>query len=393
MYTGAIEDIGLLLLLAALVAMVARRFRLPYTVGLTIAGIFVSLLPSRPSIHLTRDLIFDVFLPPLIFEAALQMEWPRFKADLPVTSVLATAGVALSGLVVAVGTYYGLHWPLATSLVTAILISATDPVAVIASFRDLGVGGRLQMLVESESLLNDGTAAVLFALAVDAVGTGSVDGRHVVLSFFVTVFGGALSGALVAGIALLLVGRTLDYLVEITFTVIAAFGSFILAEKLHVSGVLATMTAGILIGNSHSRGFLTQEGHVAVESFWEYAAFVVNSLIFLLIGISVAEQPFLITWLACVAVVSLAMAGRAAAVYGCSALFVKSRFRVELANQHVLFWGGLRGALALALALGLPESFPQRASVLAVTFAVVAFSVIVQGLTIQPLLGRAKVAS
>jgi CPA1 family monovalent cation:H+ antiporter len=165
-------------------------------------------------------------------------------------------------------------------------------------------------------------------------------------------------------------GRTEDPLVEFTLTTLAAYGSFIVAEHFHFSGVLGSMTAGLIVGNSSVRGSLSPRGREAVESFWEYIAFIANSIVFLLIGIREAEQHFGALWFA---------AG------GC-ALFARSRRPVCFAHQHVLVWGGLRGALALALALGLPDNVPMRGTIITVAFAVVAFSIFVQGLTITPLL-------
>jgi len=241
-------------------------------------------------------------------------------------------------------------------------------------------------LVESESLLNDGTVAVLYgvALAATAGGTATVGG--ITGSFLLTVVGGIICGGLVGGAVLLLAGRTEDHLVEITFSTIAAYGSFFLAEHFHVSGVLATLTAGVLIGNTASLGAFSKRGRDAVVWFWEYAGFVANSLIFLLIGLRMVTQDILSVIPLAALVVFLLLLGRAVAVYGCCGLFAGSGRRVSAPHQHLLFWGGLRGALALALALGLPADFPKHDTIVSVAFAVVAFSVIVQGLTITPLL-------
>ena len=205
-------------------------------------------------------------------------------------------------------------------------------------------------------------------------------------SFCVTVLGGVVCGALVGGVALLMAGKTEDHLIEISFTLIAAYGSFLLAEHFHLSGVLATLTAGILISHYGLCGALTEKGRAEVISFWEYITFVVNSLIFLLIGIQLAHKSFGAVLLPILAAILFVLLGRILSVYGCCILFFGSRWRVSSAHQHILFWGGLRGALALALVLGLPASLPMRETLTTVTFAVVAFSVIVQGLTVTPLL-------
>ncbi len=203
-----------------------------------------------------------------------------------------------------------------------------------------------------------------------------------------TFFGGIVCGAIVGGAALLLAGRTDDHLIEITFTSVAAYGSFLLAEHFHLSGVLATLTAGVLIGNTGSLGAITDKGREAVEAFWEYVGFVVNSLIFLLIGLRLGLEKISAVWLPTLIVIVFVTSGRAVAVYACCALFRRSKLRVSRNHQHVLFWGGLRGALALALALGLPNDTPLHDEIISVSFAVVAYSVIVQGLTMKPLLRR-----
>ncbi|MCW3096536.1 MAG: nhaP [Chthonomonadaceae bacterium] len=381
-----IERLVVLLLVAATVSMLGRKLRLPYTVGLVLTGSALALSPLSLDIALTRSLIFTAFLPPLIFEAALQIPWKEMRRDLLPTLVLATLGVLLAAGVAAVGMHSLVQWPWETALLLGVLLAATDPVSVIATFKEAGVEGRLRLLVEAESLFNDGTAAVLFGVALAATGGPGMGAWAVTQSFCVTVLGGVLCGALVGGGALLLVGRTEDHLVEITFTLIAAYGSFLLAEHFHLSGVLATLTAGMLLGNLGSLGILTDKGRAEVISFWEYIAFVVNSLIFLLIGIRLAHHSFGAVLIPIVAAIVLVLLGRALAVYGCCLLFQRSRWRVTAVHQHILFWGGLRGALALALVLGLPAALPLRETLITVTFAVVAFSVIVQGLTITPLL-------
>lgn len=205
-----------------------------------------------------------------------------------------------------------------------------------------------------------------------------------VQTLLVSVGGGILAGLVVTGGLFLLVQRTEDHLVEITLTTVAAYGSFLLAEHFHASGVLASTTAGIITGNFGSLGSFTDRGRGAVESFWEYVAFVINSIIFILIGIREAHQNFFVATIP-IAIV-LVLLGRAVAIYPLSALFSRSALRVETSHQHVLFWGGLRGALALALALGLPASIPLHDEIVTVAFGVVAFSLFVQGTSMTPLL-------
>src|SRR5665213_1985420 len=277
--TSHLSQLGLLVFVAALVAMLTRRLRLPYTAGLVLAGIGLSLLPLHLNFQLSKELIFSVFLPPLIFEAALHIHWTDLKTEVPLVVLLATAGLVAAAAVTAVGMHLSSGWGWGSACVFGVLIAATDPVSVIATFKEAGVRGRLLLLVESESLLNDGTAAVAFVLALSFAMKMPADAGHAAGMLVISIGGGILSGALVASGLMLLSGKTTDPLVEITFTTLAAYGSFLLAEQFRCSGVLATLTAGVLIGNRAMRGAVSAPGRVALESFWEYAAFLALSLI------------------------------------------------------------------------------------------------------------------
>ena len=386
--TSDLSQLGFLLFISALVAMLTRRLHLPYTVGLVLAGMALYFSHVYIKWHLTKDLIFSVFLPPLVFEAALFIHWRDFKKELPVVALLATAGVTLAAAVTAVGMYYALSWDWGSAIVFGVLIAATDPVSVIATFKESKAHGRLRMLIESESLLNDGTAAVAFVAVLGVLAGGHETVLSISGALFVTIIGGVVIGGSIAYLFMLLAGRTPDYLVEITFTTLAAYGSFFVAEHFHCSGVLAALTAGLVVGNFRSSGSISAAGRQALGPFWEYVAFVANSLIFLLIGTQVVQQRFKGLWVPVLLAIALVTLGRAAAIYPLCALFARGRLKVDMRHQHVLFWGGLRGALALALSLSLPEDLPRRDLIVVITFAVVAFSVFAQGLTITPLLRR-----
>ena len=381
-----LSQLGLLLFISALVAMLTRRLRMPYTVGLVIAGMILYLFHVHLTLHLSRELIFFVFLPPLVFEAALFISWRELKTELPLVALLATVGVILAAAVTAIGMRYALDWDWGSAVVFGVLIAATDPVSVIATFKEAGVRGRLRLLIEAESLLNDRTAAVAF-VAVLGLLAGTHQGVAAITGMILlTMVGGALTGAAIAAGFMLLAGRTPDYLVELTFTTLAAYGSFFVAEYLHLSGVLAALTAGLVVGNFRSSALITNTGRQALEPFWEYAAFIANSLIFLLIGAQVAQQHFGGLWFPVIAAITVVALGRAVAIYPICAMFMRSRLEVKSQYQHMLFWGGLRGALALALALAVPPEIPQHDAIITLTFAVVAFSIFAQGLTISPLL-------
>lgn len=383
-----IEQIELLLLVAALVAMVSRLVRLPYTVGLVLSGVALSFLPAARGLSVTKDLLFSTLLPPLIFEAALFLPWRSLRQQLPVVLLMASAGVLLAAAVTMLGMHVLADWPLVPAAIFGVLIAATDPVSVIATFKEMRVTGRLRLLVEAESLFNDGTAAVFFGLLL-AVADGAAVTLPGLLGNMLWIVGGALAcGALFAAAALLLASRTRDHLVEVTLTTVAAYGSFLLAEHVHCSGVLATLTAGLVVGSRRHAGGLSRSGREATETFWEFAAFVANSLIFLLIGLEEARQDLAGEWRAALVAILVVLLGRMVAIYPLALVFSRGPLRLPRAYQHVMVWGGLRGALALALALGLPETLPYRAAIVSVAFAVVAFSVIVQGLTMTPLMRR-----
>ncbi len=388
MHDHAILALGLILLVASVVAMLSRRAHLPYSVGLVLAGIALTLAPTGIELRLTRDLIFEVLLPPLVFEAALQLRWQPFRAALPVTLTLAFAGVAIAALAVAWGLHMLLGWRWIAAGLFGVLIAATDPVSVIAAFKEMRVEPRLGTLVASESLLNDGAAAVGFSVLLAIQGGASGGVLAVAGSLLWTVAGGVAAGALVGGAALLLAGRTEEHLVETTLTAIAAYGSFMLAEHLGTSGVLASLTAGLVVGNVGQTGPISASTREWLFDVWEFAAFLANSVVFILIGAQGARHPgALLTGAAGIAI-AVVLLGRMLAVYPICLLFSGTRLRVDPRHQHVLVWGGLRGALALALALALPETLPERGALVAAAFAVVAFSIFVQGMTMPWLIRR-----
>lgn len=387
-----IVTLGLLLFIACVVAIITRRIGLPYTIGLVVAGIGLSLIGYRSRIVLTPELIFTILLPPLVFEAALHLKWQQFRESAPLVLSLAFVGTVMSAAVVAAGMHWVTGWGWPAALLFGALIAATDPVSVIAMMKEQDAPARLRFTMEAESLINDGAAAVLFGLVTAAIAGSSTDIATVGVTAIVTVFGGLLCGIVVAGGLLLLAKGSDDYLVELTLTVLAAYGSFLIAEQLRVSGVLATLAAGMLVGNLGPDRSLTDRGGTAVIRFWDFAAFLANSVIFLLIGSREAEQSIsTYLWPAVVAIV-LVIAGRAVAVYPITGLFSRTRYAVDGATRNILFWGGLRGALALALALAAPRTFPEHGALISVAFAVVAFSIFVQGSTMPWLLRRTATA-
>jgi monovalent cation:H+ antiporter, CPA1 family len=384
----------LLFAVASAVALVARRLRIPYTVALVSAGLVLGGLDLIPAPELTRNLLFTVFLPGLIFEAAFHIDSREFRANLISILSLAVPGVIASTALVAfvltpvfafLGLATGFDWKV--GLVFGALISATDPVAVVALFRTMCAPRRLTLLLDAESLLNDGTAIVFFTLSLSLLSGTATTASALTLQFLSIVGVGALVGATI-GVAVALLTRKIDDpMVEITLTTIAAYGSFVTAETLHASGVIATVAAGMLCGNFGVRGGgMSASTRVASETFWEYVVFALNSIVFLLVGFEVQLSSLLADWLPILTAYLVVTAGRAIMITASHALLGLTRERFPRRWTVVLTWGGLRGALPMVLVLSLPATFPERDLLVSMTFGVALLSILAQGLTMSGLL-------
>jgi CPA1 family monovalent cation:H+ antiporter len=377
----------ILLMVASIVALIGRRFRIPYTVGLVLAGLALS-LRSPVEVALSPKLFLSLLLPPLLFEAAFYLNIEELRRNLSTIVLLAVPGVLLTmflvGGVVSLGS--GLSLPIA--LVFGSLIAATDPVAVVGIFRKLGAPKRLEVLLEGESLLNDGTAIVIFNLTLAFLASGEFNLINGLTDFVRIAGGGLIVGLSFGWFFARLIARIDDHLVEITLTTVLAFGSFLVAEDLlHVSGVLAVVAAGIVGGNVGPRG-MSPTTRIVVFNFWEYAAFLANSAVFLLIGLQLDLPALINSWQSILWAIGAVLASRALVVYLISYLGRS----IPLSWRHVLFWGGLRGGIALTLALSLPPGLePQRETVFLMTFGVVLFSIVGQGFSMDRLLLRLKI--
>jgi len=377
-----------LMVLATVVAMMGRYIKIPYALALVIVGFFAGVTGLLPQVSLEPHVLFAIFLPPLLFEAAINMRLSLLAANWKPVSIYALAGTLLAAFVTAWLSYSLLGLPLGAALVFGALISPTDPISVIAIFRELGVGKNLSMIMEAESLFNDGVAIVLFMFLVSfALGQNItlLDGAS---SFFIVVAGGAALGGAIGLIASRITQEFDDHLLEIMLTTIVVFGSYLSAEWLNVSGVIAVVAAGLAMGSHGMQKGMSSTTRLAVNSFWEYAAFAVNSVVFLLVGFEVTLVnlwPLLPMILAAFLIV---LAGRAIAIYGLSPIVGWCGYRIPAKWQHMLFWGGLRGAIPMALALSLDRSFPGRDEILLLTFGVVLVSLLLQGLTTKPLLKK-----
>lgn len=389
-----IEEIFVVMFVTAMaVAIAVRHLRLPYTVGLVLAGLVLGLVHLFPAPQFDKELLFSIFLPGLIFEAAFHIEFDELWRNRLTISALAVPGVigstvliavALPPLANALGVLAGFTWRHA--LVFGALISATDPVAVVSLFRNFGVPRRLAVLIDGESLLNDGTGIVFFTLSLSIFAGAGVHPRALALDFVTIVGVGGLIGVAI-GLAVSTVLRHVeDPMIEVSLTMIAAYGSFIVADHLDYSGVIATVTAGILCGNYGARTGMSPSTRVAAETFWEFVAFALNSVVFLLIGLEVPISDLLASWLPIIVAWLIVTLARALVVLAVWRTVGLTRERFSGPWCLVLTWGGLRGALPMVLALALPPGFPFREQVVTVTFGVVILSILGHGVTMLPLL-------
>ena len=343
---------------------------------------------------LTKELLFAVFLPGLLFEAAFNIDFREFrKVALPVT-VLAIPGVVAAILLTGLGTAVLIKvlgsksFALSHALVFGALIAATDPIAVVALFRRIKVAERLTTLIEGESLLNDGTAIGLLSLLLSLAAGAATSFGALAVQFVFLVAGGVAIGAAVGFVASRIIARIDDAMIEITITVIAAYGTFVLGEGVHVSGVIATVTAGMYCGYRTRICGMSDATKMAVTTFWSYVAFALNSVVFLLIGFEVPLSAVVAVWPEVIVAFVAVIVARAGVVWGTVALFSRSRNAIPAQWAPIITWGGMRGALSMVLALALPNDFPSKGLVVAMTYGVVFLSIIFQGLTI-PWLVRA----
>ncbi|MEP5763886.1 MAG: cation:proton antiporter [Halieaceae bacterium] len=396
-----VSGIMLLILVASFTAMLGTRLpRLPFTIALVLVGVLVEaaapytpLLAALADFRLTPELVLFVFLPTLVFESAHNLSVRRLQENILPVLILAVPGLLISTAVIGGIFYLFGVFDLIVCLLLGAILSATDPVAVISLFKQLGVPERLNVLVEGESLLNDATSLVLATLLIGIALSGEFSGSMVLAGigdFLWVFFGGSLTGALLAFVACRLLGR-IDALpaVEISLTTVLAYGSFIVAEHgLHVSGIMAVVAAGLVMG-SYGRSMVSPGAERYLHEFWEYAAWLANALIFLLVGM---ELELLTYWqsLDLIGLVVVAMlVSRALVVFGLVPQLARlpDSAPVSRAYQMVMYWGGLRGAIAIAIVLSLPD-FAARDTLIAVVMGAVLFTLVVQGLSIELLVKK-----
>jgi len=377
-----------LMLLASIVAMLGRFIKIPYTIALVLTGLVVGYFRLLPGLYLEPDILFAIFLPPLLFEAGINIDFRPLQRQWKIIGVLAVIGTSISTFVIGYGVHYLLKLPILVALLFGAVISPTDPISVLALFKRLGVNERLSMIVEAESLFNDGIAVVLFGVIEGVLMTSTFSLSQSIFSFILTVGGGAAIGILVGAAASRITKEFDDHLLEITLTTVVAYGSYLAAESVHVSGVIAVVAASLVMGNYGLPKGMSPASRMAVFSFWEYAGFAVNSMVFLLVGLEITVMPTFDNPMTLIIAVGIVFVGRATSVYSLSALLAAFGQHIPVRWRHVLVWSGLRGALSMAMVLGISSAVQERELLIPLIFGVVLVSLLGQGLTIEPLVSK-----
>jgi len=390
-----------LLTVAMITIGVCKNIPIPYTVFLVVLGIALGIFARNNhefepilAFQLTPDIVLFLFLPALLFESAFNLDARQLLKDLPAVLVLAIPALLMSTGIIGVGLWWALDLHILLALLFGALISATDPVAVIALFKELGAPARLTILVEGESLLNDATAIVIFKIILGLILGGALTmsaAGGAVVEFFVVFFGGILLGA-VLGIILseILYRLNVGISAYLIMSIVLAYACFVIAEhNLHVSGVMAVVAAGIslaIFGVSR----MPQAATHLVKETWEVIVLVCNSLLFLLVGLSI-DVAHMVTDLDKILIAILLMLmARAIGIYTLvpASVGLFKLPHVTIGERHVMWWGGLKGGLAIAIVLSIPPDLEGRDLLLNLTLGAVMFTLLINATTIKPLIQK-----
>lgn len=391
-----------LLLIALTVILTTKRLSVPYTLGLVIVGLLISIFNLLPAIRLTPALVLFVFLPALLFEGSWSISVRKLHANWLTITLLAGPGILLELVLIAVPLHFlaGLDWSVAF-LLSAIL-SPTDPIAVLGLFKQLKVNADLSTIIEGESLFNDGVAGSLYqvflALVLASVHGSPVTGIQAWLTgigmFLLEAGGGVLLGLLCGFIISRLVRHIDDPLIETTITLVTAYGVYLLADTLHTSGILAVILAALVLGSYGRSTGMSEQTRTTVDNFWSVIAFLANALLFLLVGVELNPLRFFATQsiaffllTASITIVAVLLA-RFVMVLVLPRHALPSRGKFLPSWRFIIFCSGLRGALSLAFVLALPLDIPNREALIFSTYAVVLFTLLVQGFSLRLLLKR-----
>ncbi len=374
-----LEQLLLVLAVGSAVAIGAKRISVPYNVALVVVGLLLVLMNVLPETPMEPGVVLMVFLPILVFQGALSADDTSMRRAARPILALAVPGVALSLLATAAIAGWEIGLPFPVALLLGAVLAITDTVSVLLAFRSVRVPHRLAAIMEGESLFNDGTALVLVSLAATVVMQGHADPVQIARMLVVAITAGALLGTAFGTLGAQVLRRAPDDLTAILASLVAVFATSLLTEHLGGSAVIAVVVAGVLIGHE-MRARLEPSRVLALQSFWEIAAFVLNVWLFLLVGMQLRSDLLLQeAWPIALAVIAL-HAGRAVAVYGCFGALHLAGDRVPLRWQHVMVFGNVKGALSMAAVLALPQGIAYRERLIAIVFGVTLVTLVTQAL-------------
>jgi CPA1 family monovalent cation:H+ antiporter len=389
---ATVDALAWMLLGAAVLGMLAWRIRLPYAVALVLGGVLVEETHLVDLPQLEPRLLLFVFLPPLLFDAAFRIDATALRDVVRPVLLLAVPGTIATAAIVGLVLVLTLHLPIPVAVLFGSIVAATDPIAVVAAFRGLNAPNRLAVMIEGESLINDGVAITLYTAAIGLATAGSTDILGAAGLFARQIVGGVGIGVVLGFGVSRLTAAIDDHLIEMTLSTALAYGSYLVAQSVDTSGALACVAAGLIHGSYGRQVGMSERTRRLLDDLWEYFGFLVNALVFLLVGFS-ASLANLVATAGPVLVSIAAVLGSRVLVVLAPPLVMAHRFHgTSPAERAVLIWGGLRGALTITLALALPPELAERQLLIAMAFGVVLFSLIVQGVTLSLVVRRAGLA-